>query len=151
MCPPPPQQLSASLFLFHGLDSIIEHLALAVPKIDNLYQDMVQYEGAVTRCATGGPPGVIGTGVVVAPDDSPDRSRQRTGDDEKESWAADEDVRGTGAVGRQRRLAAARAGGGRHDERIERARGEEEDAVTMSAAMLLRGRVRRPTTRWTML
>ena len=89
--------------------------------------------------------------LVVAPDDSPDRSRQRTGDDEKESWAADEDVRGTGAVGRQRRLAAARAGGGRHDERIERARGEEEDAVTMSAAMLLRGRVRRPTTRWTML
>ena len=61
MCPPPPLQLSASLFLFHGLDSIIEHLALAVPKIDNLYQDMVQYEGAVTRCATGGPPGVIGT------------------------------------------------------------------------------------------
>ena len=31
------------------------------------------------------PPGVVGTGTSSAPDDSPDWSRQRTGDGEKES------------------------------------------------------------------
>ena len=60
---------------------------------------------------TGVPPGIVGTSVNSAPEESPDRSRQRTGDDRRRAGRGRRCAR-TEAVCPLRRLAAARTVGG---------------------------------------